>query len=92
MSHGSEPKLFREHPRLPEALEGRKALEVVDKATHLMIQAGILIIGAEDAFGLPPEVFDGVKVGAAFGQPQQLDAERLSQAPRSFGGVGGVFI
>ena len=74
MSYASEPKLFGEYTRLAEALEGRKVLEVVDKAAHLMVQASILVIGAEDAFGLPPEVFDGVKVGAAFRQPQQLDA------------------
>jgi hypothetical protein len=70
MSHASEPKLFGEHPRLPEPLDGRKALEVVDKAAHLMVQARILVIGAEDAFGFPPEVLDGVEVRAAFGQPQ----------------------
>src|SRR5690349_24437017 len=34
MSHASEPKLFGEHPCLAEALKGRKALEVVDKAGH----------------------------------------------------------
>ena len=92
MSHASEPKLFGEHPRFSEALEGRKVLEVVDKADHLMVQASILVIGAEDAFGLPPEGFDGVKVGPAFGQPQQLDAERFGQAQRTLGGMTGVFI
>ena len=92
MSHASKPKPFGEHPCLAEALGGRKALEVVDKAAHLMVQASILVIGAEDAFGLPPEVFDGVKVGAAFGQPHQLDAEGVGQAQRTLGGVAGVFI
>jgi hypothetical protein len=79
MSHASEPKLFGEHPRLPEALDGRKASEVVDKAAHLMVQASILVISAEDVFRLPPEVFHGVEVGAAFGQPQQLDAQGVGQ-------------
>jgi hypothetical protein len=92
MSHGSEPKLFGEHTRLSEALDGRKALEVVDKAAHLMIQASILVIRAEEAFRIPPEVFDGVEVRTAFGQPQQLDAERLGQAQRTLGRVTGVFI
>ena len=92
MSHASEPKFFGEYTRLPEALAGRKVLEVVDKAAHLMVQASILVIGAEDAFGLPPEVFDGVKVGAAFGQPQQLDAQGVSQTQRTLGGVTGVGI
>src|SRR5690349_2059218 len=92
MSYASEPKLFGEYTRFAEALEGRKALEVVGKAAHLMVQASILVIGAEDAFRLPPEVFDGVEVGTAFGQPQQLDVERLGQAQRTLGGVTGVFI
>ena len=92
MSYASEPKLFGEHTRLPEALAGRKVLEVVDKAAHLMVQASILVIGAEDAFGIPPEVFDGVKVGAAFGQPQQVEAQGLGQTQRPLGGVAGVFI
>jgi hypothetical protein len=92
MSHASEPKLFGEHSRLPEPLDGRKVLEVVDKAAHLMVQASILVIGAEDAFRLPPEVFDGVKVGAAFGQPQQADAQGVGQSQRTLGGVTGVFI
>jgi hypothetical protein len=92
MSHASEPKLFREHTRFSEALGGRKVLEVVDKAAHLMVQARILVIGAADAFGIPPEVFDGVKMGAAFGQPHQLDAQGVGQAQRTLGGVTGVFI
>jgi hypothetical protein len=92
MSHASEPKLFREHARLPEALGGRTALEVVDKAAHLMVQARILVIGAEDAFCIPPEVFHGVKVGTAFGQPQQLDAQDVGQTQRTLGRVTGVFI
>src|SRR5690242_679758 len=92
MSHASEPKLFGEHTRFAEALGGRKALEVVDKAAPLMVQASILVISAEDACRLPPEVFDGVEVGTAFGQPQPLDAEPLGQAQRTLGGVTGVFI
>ena len=92
MSYASEPKLFGEHTRLPEALDGRKVLEVVDKAAHLMVQASILVIGAQNAFGIPPEMFHGVKVGAAFGQPQQLEAERLGQTQRTLGAVTGVFI
>lgn len=92
MSHASEPKLFGEYTCLAEALAGRKALEVVDKAAHLMVQASILVIGAEDAFGIPPEVFDGVKMGAALGQPQQLDAQGVGHSQRTLGGVAGVFI
>ena len=92
MSYASEPKLFGEYTRLPEALDGRKVLEIIDKAAHLMVQASILVIGAEDAFGLPPEVFDGVKVGAAFGQPHQLDAQGVGQAQGTLGRVTGVFI
>jgi pimeloyl-ACP methyl ester carboxylesterase len=92
MSHASEPKLFGEHTRFSEALEGRKALEVVDKATHLMLQASILVISTEEGLRIPPEVFHGVEVGTAFGQPQQLDAERLGQAQGTLGPVTGVFI
>ena len=92
MPHASEPKLFGEHTCLPEALDGRKVLEVVDKAAHLMVQASILVIGAENAFGIPPEVFDGVKMGAAFGQPQQLNAQGMGQTQRTLGGMTGVFI
>jgi hypothetical protein len=92
MSHASEPKLFGEHPCLAEALKGRKVLEVVDKAGHLMVQASILVIGAEDPFRLPPEVFHRVKVGAAFGQPQQLDGQGVGQTQRTLGRVTGVFI
>ena len=92
MSHASEPKLFGEYTRLSETLAGRKALEVVDKAAHLMVQASILVIGAEDAFRFPPEVFDGVKVGAAFRPPHQLDAQGVGQTQRTLGGVTRVFI
>jgi hypothetical protein len=92
MSHPSEPKVFGEHTRLAEALGGRKVLEVINKVAHLVVQGGILVIGADDAFGLPPEVFHGVEVGTTLGQPQQLDAERLGQAQRPLGGVRGVFI
>jgi hypothetical protein len=92
MPHASEPKLFGEHPCLAEALKGRKVLEVVDKAGHLMVQASVLVIGAEDAFGIPPEVFHRVKVGAAFGQPQQPDVQRVGQTQRTLGRVTGVFI
>ena len=92
MPHASEPKLFREYTCLPEALEGRKVLAVVDKAAHLVVQARIRVIGAEDAFGIPPEVFDGVEVGATFGQPQQLDAQGAGQSQRTLGGVAGVFV
>jgi hypothetical protein len=77
MSHPSEPKVFGEHPRLAEALGGRKVLEVINKMAHLVVQAGILVIGADEAFRLPPEVFDGVEVGTAFGQPHQLDAQSV---------------
>jgi hypothetical protein len=79
-------------PRLPKALDGRKALEVVDKAAHLMVQARILVIGSEDSFRIPPEVFHGVKVGAAFRQPQQLDVQGVGQTQRTLGRVTGVFI
>jgi hypothetical protein len=75
MSHLSEPKVFGEYPRLSEALGGRKTLEVIDKAAHLMVQGSILEIGADDAFCIPPEVFYGVEVGTTFGQPHQLDAQ-----------------
>jgi hypothetical protein len=92
MSNALEPKLFGEHPRFSEALGGRKVLEVVDKAAHLVVQARILVIGAEDAFRIPPEVFDGVEVGTAFGQPQQLNVERLGQAQRALRRVAGIFI
>ena len=92
MSNASEPKLFGEHPRFSEALGGRKALEVADKAAHLMVQASILVIGAQDAFSIPPEVFDGVEVGTAFGQPHQLNAQRVGQAQGTLGRVRGVFI
>ena len=91
-SHASEPKLFGDYTRLSEALAGRKALEVVDKAGHLMVQAHILVIGAEDPFRLPPEVFYRVKVGAAFGQPPQLDAQGVGRTQRTLGRVTGVFI
>ena len=70
-------KVFGEYPRLSVALGGRKALEVMDKAAHLLVQGSILKIGAGDAFCIPPEVFDGVEVGTAFGQPHQLDAQSV---------------
>lgn len=92
MSHASEPKRFGEHTRFPKALDGRKVLEIVDKAAHLMVQASILVIGADDAFGIPPEVFHGVEVGTAFGQPHQLDAQGAGQTQRTLGGMTGVFI
>jgi hypothetical protein len=92
MSHPSEPKVLGEYPRLSEALGGRKALEVVNEAAHLLVQGSILVISADDGFRLPPEVFDGVEVGAAFGQPQQLDAQGVGQAQRTLGRVAGVFI
>ena len=92
MSNASQPKRFGEHPRFSEALGGRKVLEVVDEAAHLMVQASILVIGAEDAFRLPPEVFHGVKMGAAFGLPQQLDVQGVGQTQGTLGRVRGVFI
>jgi hypothetical protein len=92
MSHPSEPKVFGEHPRLAEALGGRKVFEVINKMAHLVVQAGIRVIVAEEAFRLPPEVFDGVEVGTAFGQPHQLDAQRVGQAQGTLGRVRGVFI
>jgi hypothetical protein len=92
MSHASEPKLFGEHTCFSEALGGRKASEVVNKAAHLVVQGSILVVRADDGFRMAPEVFQGVKVGTAFGQPQKLDAEGLGQAQRTLGGVTGVFI
>jgi hypothetical protein len=92
MSHSSEPKVFGEDPCLSKALGGRKALEVMDKAADLLVQGSALVIGAEDPFGMAPEVFDGVEVGAAFGQPHQPDAEGVGQAQRTLGRVTGIFI
>jgi integrase/recombinase XerD len=92
MSHPSKPKVFREHTRLAEALGGRKVLEVINKVADLVVQEGILVIGADNAFSIPPEVFHGIEVGAAFGQPQQLDTQGVGQTQGTLGRVRGVFI
>jgi|SRR5690242_2473143 len=69
MSQFLKPKITGEHTGLMEPLGRRKALQVMDKLVHLLFQARVLMVSANGTFGVAPEVFQRIEVGAAGGQP-----------------------
>ena len=69
MSQFLKPKIAGEHPGLMETLGRRKALQVMDKLVRLPFEGWVLMVSANGSFGVAPEVFQRVEVGAAGGQP-----------------------
>ena len=63
---------------------------MVHEAFDLFVDAGVLLVGADDILGLAPEGLDKVELGRAGGQPQQRHV--LGGLPRGARGVAGVLV
>jgi hypothetical protein len=57
-----------EDPGFAEALGRRKALQVIDETAGLLVEGGMLVIGANHSFAVSPEMLQWGEVRTALGR------------------------
>lgn len=87
-----QPEMIGEDAGRVSGLPVGEAFQVFDKGVEVIVDRGILQVGADNVFALPPEFVQRVEFGRPFGEPEQLDPQIVGQLLRCLRGVARVFI
>ena len=75
-----------------QGLPSRQALKIFQKPVHLVVDTGILLVGAEVIFPLSPQRVHRVQFRTALRQPEQIDVLTPSQGHRILGRVARILV
>jgi hypothetical protein len=70
----------------------REAAQEANEPVHLLIDPGVLAVGADMILAMTPQVVHTVEFRAPLGQPDQPDAQLGGQLLGARGGMAGVLV